>query len=371
MKIIIAYAAVGSGHFKAAEAVYNYLKEKNCNLELALTDALDNAHFLFKNIYSYGYAFLVNYLSWVWAGGFYLTNARLLRPLIKKIHFIVNWLNTKKFIKLLIRENPDFIIATHFLPLEIIAYLKKTRKINSRLITVITDFGVHPFWLSEGVDIYIAASDFTKQQLILDGVEENKIKVLGIPTNAKFTLSLERSLLAKKFNLEQDKFTVLIITGSFGIGPIEKIVGVLYEDVQVLVVCARNQRLLNSLKRRNYPGVLVFGLTDNIEELMAVSDLIITKPGGLTISELLIMELAPVFIYPIPGQETLNAKVLESEGIGSILKNAADIKDAVLDYKNNPDKLNKTKESIRRLKRPDALSGIYNVICQSSVGDTC
>jgi len=363
MKIFITYASVGSGHFKAAQALYNYLKQKNSNLALRLVDALDNSCFLFKSIYSSGYAFLVSYLPLVWALGFYITSIRLLRPIVKPIHFIINWLNTKKFIKCLIQENPDFIISTHFLPLEVISCLKKTHRIDSQLITLITDFGVHPFWLSDATDIYIVASEFSKQQLILNGVRENKIKVLGIPTDPKFLVRPQRSILTKKFNLKQDKFTVLIVSGSFAISPIEKIVDLLYKDVQVLVVCAQNKRLFTRLKRKNYPHVLLFGFVDNIEELMAVSDVIITKPGGLTVSELLIMELVPIFIYPIPGQETLNAKVLESEGVGLTLKNAEDIKGIVLDYKNNPEKLNKVKENIGRIKKPDTLSQIYNVVC--------
>ncbi len=369
MKIFIAYTSAGSGHFKAAHAVYNYLKQKNSNLELRLVDVLDNSCLLFKSIYSSGYAFLVTYLPWAWALGFYITSIKPLRPVIKQIAFLINRLNTLKFARFLIREDPDFIISTHFLPSDIAAYLKRRQRINSKIVTVITDFGVHPFWLSDGTDIYIVASNFTKQQLMREGIKENKIKVLGIPIGQEFLEGLERHTLLRKFNLE-DKFTVLVVTGSFGIGPIEKIVDLLYKDVRVLAVCARNKALFNRLKRKNYPNVLVFGFIDNIEELMAISDIIIAKPGGLTISEILAMELPPIFISAIPGQEIANIEILERYEVGLGIKDVAGIKETVLTYKDRPDKLNQLKENMRRFKKPDVLRQIYNVVCQGGARDT-
>ena len=110
---------------------------------------------------------------------------------------------------------------------------------------------------------------------------------------------------------------MLVVTGSFGIGPIEEIVQLLCNDYEVLAVCARNKRLFGRLKARAYPHTHVFGFVENIDELMTVSDVIITKPGGLTISESLCMDLIPLFIAAIPGQESMNVEVLQNAGIGS------------------------------------------------------
>jgi len=370
MKVFVVYASAGSGHFKAAEAAYNYLKQENCNLELKLVDVLDNTSFLFRNIYSYGYKFLVSYAPWIWALGFYITYIKPMRPVIKCLHFIINRLSTTKFTRLLINENPDFIISTHFLPSEISAYLKRSRKIKSQLATVITDFGVHPFWIAKGIDIYIVASDLTKEQLIQEGVKKEDVRVLGIPVDQKFLREYEKGALCAKFGLDQNKFTLLITTGSFAIGPIEQIVDLLYKDTQILVVCAKNKRLHKRLKNKDYPNVKIFGYIDNIQELMAVSDIIITKPGGLTISESLIRELLPIFIAAIPGQETANAEILESYGIGLIVRRAEDIKDKTLDYITHPDKLNRAKENMKRVRRPNVLREICDVICLGSAGDT-
>lgn len=363
MKILITYASAGSGHRQAAEAIYNYLRENRKTAELQIIDALDKTNPLFKNIYSYGYFLLVNRALWAWRIGFWLTLIKSLRPVNRALIFIINLLSAKKFAEFLSQENPDYIITTHFFPSEISSYLKKAHKINSKLITVITDFGVHPFWISEMVDIYITALPFTKEQLIRQGVGESQVRQFGIPVHPKFLEKYEKNILAKKLGIEQNKFTVLLTTGSFGIGPIEALVNLLYKDAQVLVVCARNKRLYAQLKYKNYPNVKIFGFIGYIQELMAVSDIIICKPGGLTISEALTMELAPIFISPIPGQEAENIKVLKKYGIGQYARRIKDVRDIVLDYQAHPEKLKKIKENIKAAKKPYAVKDIANVIC--------
>lgn len=170
-------------------------------------------------------------------------------------------------------------------------------------------------------------------------------------------------MLLKKTGLLPDKFTVLITTGSFGIGPIEGIIALLYKETQIAVVCAKNKKLYSRLILKNYPNVKVYGFIDNIDELMAVSDMVIAKPGGLTISEILSMELVPIFISPIPGQETNNMAVLKVYGIGELAVSSNEVFKYTLEYKNNTDKLNKIKEKIRKIKQPFAAREIYNALC--------
>lgn len=371
MKIIITYASAGTGHRRAAEAIYNYFKENCPHHDLKIIDALQKTNFIFRKFYSYGYLFLVNHALWLWGFSFWLTSIKCLRPSTNILISVINRLNAKNLSDFLIKERPDFIISTHFFPSEIATYLKKINKLNSKLISVITDFGIHPFWILSGTDMYIVASNFSKEQLILKGVQENCIKDLGIPIDAKFLKIYEKNILCKKFNLEPDKFTILISTGSFGIGKIPEIMDSLYQEVQILVVSAHNKILYARLRKRNYPNVRVFGFIDNMQELMAVSDMIITKPGGLTIAESLAMGLLPIFITAIPGQESENAKILAKKSIGINIKDAASLKDIVLDFRDHPDKLKNMKEKINELKRPFAVKELCNVICQGSIRDTC
>lgn len=362
MKIIITYASAGAGHLKAAEAIYSYLKEHHKEVDVQIIDVLSKANVLFRLSYKYTYLLMVKHALLLWHWGFRITHNRPLRIFTREISSLTNRVNTKDFAKFLIEEKADFIISTHFLPSKIAASLRMNRKINSKLVTVITDFGVHRFWIAKGTDIYVVASTFTKQQLISEGIAEESIKVIGIPLDAKFGLKYEKGSLLKKNNLKQNKFTVLITTGSFGIGPIEEIVDLLHNNAQIIVICACNKRLFKRLKDKNYPSVLTLGFVNNTQELMAVSDIIITKPGGLTISEALAMELVPVFIHPIPGQETENAKILERYGVSLCIERTEDVREVILDYKYHPEKLNKIREKIREIKKPFASQELYNVI---------
>lgn len=368
MKILVVYASAGAGHFKAAEGIYNYLRIFYPQVETKLIDILEDTSAFFKDSYAYGYPFLVKHALAAWQIAFYATSLRPLQWLTRFIAAFLNQHNTKKFTKILIEENPDFVISTHFLSSETTAFLRRTHKIKTKLVTVVTDFGVHPFWVCKGTDFYVAASGYTKRQLTSQGVAEEQIKVFGIPVDPKFLEQHDRFNLAHKFGINPEKFTVLIATGSFGIGPIEEIVELLHKEAQILVVCARNQELYQKLKNKNYPQARIFHFIDNIEELMAVSDIIITKPGGLSISESLIMELLPVFIAPIPGQETENIEALEHYGVGIYPNSLDELKMAVLNFRENPEMLKSVKEAIRKLKRPFAAKEISDAVCQGSIG---
>jgi len=371
MKIIIAYASCGTGHRRAAEAIYNYFKENCPAHDLKIIDALQKTNFIFRKVYSNGYLFLVNHALWLWHFCFWLTSIKAFRPITNILIPVINRLNAKNLSKFLIKERPDFIISTHFFPPEVAAYLKKIKKLNSKLITVITDFGIHPLWISGGTDMYIVASNFSKEQLILAGAREDIIKDFGIPIDTKFSKQYERNILCKKFDIEPNKFTILISTGSFGICQVEEIVDSLYKEVRILVVCAHNKILYARLKKRNYPNVRILGFIDNMQELMAISDIIITKPGGLTISESLAMGLLPIFIAAIPGQETENAKILAKKSIGINIKDVGSLKDIVLDFRDHTGKLKNMKEKINELKKPFAVKELCNVICQGSIRATC
>lgn len=362
MKIIIVYASTGAGHRKAAEAVYNSFKQRAQFPDIKLIDILEKTNCIFKNIYVYGYFFLINYVKWLWGILFKITSIRRFKRINSAWMHLAGWLNSAKFSEFLIQEQPDTIISTHFLPSQIVSCLKRKKKLKSKLITVITDFAVHPFWITDGTDIYVAASSFTKEILVSEGIAQERIKEFGIPVDVKFTKQYEKTELYKKLGLKPDKFTALITTGSFGMGPVEKIVDLLHKHTQIMVVCANNKWLYKTLKYRNYPDVKLFGFVDNIHELMAASDIVIAKPGGLTISEILCMERVPIFIWPIPGQETGNLKAIENYGIRNYVRRIEDIRTLVLDYKLHPDKLNKLREIIKEIKKPSAVEDLYNVI---------
>jgi processive 1,2-diacylglycerol beta-glucosyltransferase len=362
MRVLITYASAGGGHRRAAEAIYDYLKNNRQDLKLELVDILPFCNPILRFGYNFGYPFLVYYAIWLWGFFFWMTEFSLTRWICRKSSLIINYFSCRKFVNYLIKEDFDIIISTHFLNSELAANLKLKNKIQAKLITVITDFGVHPFWVLNGTDLYVAATGLTRDKLLNMGVVEQKIQASGIPFSSSFTRAQNRILLADKFGIERNKFTVLIMTGSFGSGPLEEITESLRGEAQVLVVCARNKKLFDRLQKLNLENVKVFGFVNNAEELMAVSDLIITKPGGATITEVLIMELPVVFINAIPGQETANLEALAEYGIGVNPKNIKEIKNFVLDLKNNPQKIEELKCKIREIQKPLACKELASVI---------
>ncbi|MBM3249774.1 MAG: hypothetical protein FJZ09_02875 [Candidatus Omnitrophica bacterium] len=358
MKILIAYASVGAGHFKAAQALRLYIREKFPDIELKFVDVLDEAGPLYRAFYSQSYSFLVEHLQSVWGFIFWATGLEPVRRLILPAVSIFDSLNSRDFVNLLIRENPDIIISTHFLTSSLAASLKAHGRIASRIICVVTDLDVHPFWVYKGVDLYIVATESSRQRLLGSGIRESAIKVCGIPIEPKFILEYDRSSLCEKLGIRKDAFTVLLMTGSFGLGPLERIAKMLAGEVQVLVVSAGNSGLYERLKKKGLSGVFAYGFVDNIHELMAVSDLIITKPGGLTVSEILSMELPPVFIFTVPGQEAQNAAILKKCGIGLSPRSLRELKRRVLYYRDHPQEIEKVRENIRKIKKTDTLGEI-------------
>ncbi len=371
MKILITYALTGAGHLKAAEAISKCLREKYPDVQVELIDFLEKTNAFFRFFYSGGYSFLIRRSLLLWRFFFWWTDFEPTSFIARPLGAVLNRWHSKRFIRFLVDKQFDCIVSTHFFSAEIAGFLKRKKKIRSRLVTVVTDFGAHRFWVSSGTDIYIAATELTKLELGKKGAHPDNVRVLGIPVDPSFSKAFDLVLLRKKFGADKGLFTVLIIAGSFGIGPIKKLVDLLCEDLQILVVCAKNKRLFNSLKRRDYAGVRVFGFVDNIAELMSVSDCIITKPGGLTIAESLDKDLAPVFMTAIPGQEMQNIKVLAQYGIGLYSKKAARLRDMIMDLKSHPEKIRLLKENAAKIKKPRALEEICHVICEDRPGGSC
>jgi len=359
---LITYASAGAGHRRAAEAIYAFLKETRADISLELADILPFASRSFRFFYEHGYPFLVHSAVWLWGFFFWLSGWPPARRLARAAASLANYSGCRRFAGYLIKEKFDYIISTHFLNSELAANLKLKGMIGSKLITVVTDFGVHPFWISGGTDLYIAASESTRDKLLSMGVSPSAIKAAGIPVSPVFLKAKSREQLSGKIGIDAGKFTVLLMTGSFGSGPLEEIAEALSARAQVLVVCARNGRLLDRLQKRNLENVKAFGFVNNTEELMAVSDIIVTKPGGSSIAEFLSMGLFPVFISAIPGQEQENIRVLSEYGVGAVAENVQQIKGLVFGLMDEPGRLQGLKKNIARLGRPLSCEEISSVI---------
>jgi len=360
MKILVIYATAGAGHMKAAEAVHEALKMTGYE-DVHYKDVLDYTNRFYKHLYSKTYTFLISKLPWLWGVFFAVLDTPLFFSVMQAVRRLLYNLNARRFEKYLVQEDFDYIFSTHFLPVEVMGYLKRHGRIHATTVCVVTDYDVHRIWLAQGVDHYMVASDWTKNKIMKLGVAEDRVRVTGIPTLSKFSLQRDTHELKQKLGLKDGVFTVLVATGSFGIGPIEEIIAKL-ADFQIMVVCGHNKGLYQRLSRNQKELVKIFPLVNNMDELMAISDVMITKPGGLSISEALVSGLPIIFFNAIPGQESNNIRVLKEHGIG-ISGVAIDAMAGILkQFKEDNNSFHSACEQTKVLAKPNAAKDIIGII---------
>ncbi|HSK72405.1 MAG TPA: glycosyltransferase, partial [Pyrinomonadaceae bacterium] len=227
-------------------------------------------------------------------------------------------------IKFLKNYQPDIAVCTHFLPAEIISWLRAKRKINFPQAIVVTDFDVHAMWLCHHFERYFVALEETRVHLEKLGIPPEKITVSGIPIDPVFAQKKDKMEMREKYGLDKDKLTILVSAGGFGVGNIEHLLTALADletPAQILAVCGRNEELktkLEKLSKEKLNNERVrfkpIGFTTEMDEYMSAADLIVGKPGGLTTSEALAKELIFVIVNPIPGQEERNSDHLLEKG---------------------------------------------------------
>ena len=368
MKTLIVYASAGVGHKKAAEAVYNAYKAKDTTTdEIVYLDMLDKCNSLIKAAYPGLYIFAVKHAVWAWALLFKMTDNRTFSRLTKKLKMFIESRGCSEFLKYLKEEKFDVIISTHFYSSAMAGELKRKAEIKSKLITIVTDYRVHAYWLSRETDKFLVASNRTKEDLIKDGINKEKIEITGIPVDLKFSIKHDKKLIEKNMHLIDKQLRVLVMGGGFGVGPFEyllKNLAVLKDELNLVFVCGYNQDLLDKLKVLSQEldfKVNLLGYADNIDELMQVSDLIITKAGGITLSESLVSGLPALVINPIPGQEEGNAGYLASKGAVVVKKTPQAIVDFIHQIQNNKDILSKMKQSALEQSHPKAVNKVAEI----------
>lgn len=366
MKTLIIYASAGDGHRKATEALHgSFLKNGTTATEVEKIDALNYTNFFFKIAYPATYIFLVKYCPFLWGCFFHLSNLTVIAPFIGGLRYCFNFLNGRRLIRYVLDKNPDVIICAHFFSAQLVSALRIKAKIKGKVVCVVTDFGVHRFWINKGTDYYMVASDITKEELEAKGVPLDKIIVSGIPVEEKFSIPQSRSALRSKFGLECELLTVLVVSGGFGVGPLKRIVHTLDAmalPLQVVVICGKNEKLYQYFtKARFKKPVKVYGYVHNMDEFMSAADIIVSKSGGLTVSESLVKALPMLVISPIPGQEARNAEVMSQCNAAVKIDHASDLTKTIeLLMKDNYRRLKAMREAAKILSKPNAA----NTICR-------
>jgi processive 1,2-diacylglycerol beta-glucosyltransferase len=360
-RILVLSASVGAGHLRAAQAVEKALRILDPEASVENFDVLDFTNAAFRRMYAKSYLDLVNRAPHA-LGYFYDLLDKQPSPQHKsdRLRLAVEKLNLHKFLKLLKEKTWDIIVNTHFLPAELIASLRRQGKLATPQLTATTDFETHRLWVNQPCDHYFTATEEGALNLQFWGVPVKDITVTGIPIDPVFSEEKDRAGCLARQGLSGDRPILVQLAGGFGVGPVEKLFTGLLElekPLEIVVVAGRNEELKKRLEELPTPErhrVHILGFTTQIDELMAVADLVVTKPGGLTTSETLARGAAMAVVNPIPGQESRNSDFL--------LENAAAVKInnlSTLTYKLNqllgdPARLALLKQNARRLGRPRA-----------------
>jgi processive 1,2-diacylglycerol beta-glucosyltransferase len=360
-RILVLSASVGGGHLRAAQAVELALRQLDGEAVVKNIDVLELTNAAFRRFYAQTYFDLVNKAPYV-LGYVYDMTDRQPSPQHKsdRLRLAVERLNLGRFLKLLRKESWDVIVNTHFLPAEIIASLRNKGQIDTPQLTVTTDFDTHRLWVNQPCDHYFTATEDGAAYLAYWGVPETDISVTGIPVHPAFSEEKDSKTCRQRQGLGGDLPMILQLAGGFGLGPVENLfLGILsvQKPLEVVVVAGKNEELKVRLEHIEAPErhrVKVLGFTDQIDELMAAADIVISKPGGLTTSEVLARGAAFAIVNPIPGQEYRNSDFLLENGAAIKINNIAALPYKIAKLLDDPARLNQMKANSRRLGRPRA-----------------
>ena len=358
-RILILSTSVGAGHLRAAQAIELALREMAPDATVVNVDVLTLTNVVFRRIYGKFYLDLVNHAPHV-LGYLYDWMDRPRRPKYPpdRVRLILEKLNLRKLGEFLADENWDVIVNTHFLPAEIIAAMRNKGVIHTPQVTVTTDFDTHRLWVNQPCEQYTTATTEGAAYLESYGVPPEHIHVTGIPIDPVFAQPKDREELIRQYGFAGDRPVVLQLTGGFGVGPVASILGSILaveQPIQVITVAGRNpkaKRLLEGVAVPRRHKCNIFGFTEKIDELMAVADVVVTKPGGLTTSEVLARGAAIAVLNPIPGQEIRNSDYLLEIGAGIKVNNVQTLPLKLGGLLDDPKRLNQLKATSRKIARP-------------------
>ena len=369
-KVIIFYASYGGGHLSAAKSIESVINEKYPDIETKIIDCMKYVNKGVEKITTAAYRGMAKKAPWVW-GKIYNASQK---GVMAHISSRSNVMMAIKLLKLLKAEQPDIVISAHPFSSQMCAYLKRKGKVNFPLATIMTDFAPHDQWLvgHETTDHFFVAHDKMKNYLISKGIDENKVFDLGIPISTRFTKQYNRAEILKEFNLKENKKTILFF-GGWNSGSAQtrtlkifEVLSTYSDDYQLVAISAKNKKLQEGYEKiiadNNLKNVTVLEYTTKVPELMSIANFVVAKPGGLTTSESLAMQLPMIIINPIAGQEEENAEYLEEKGVGIWMRKDDNIKEKLEALLKDEEKLAKMKENTNLISHRNSSYDIVKII---------
>ena len=370
-KVIIFYGSYGGGHLSAARSIKENILENYKDAEVEMWDCIEYINKILNKLTTKAYSDMSKNAHWMWKQIYYGADSG---PL-SKLSNAVNRIMAIKLNKLIKSFNPDYIISTHPFSSQMCALLKKKEKINCKLATVLTDYAPHNQWIvhHEYVDYYFVAHDGMKEILQNSGIEENKIFATGIPLSNRFLLHYDKEGTLKEFGLEPNKTTILFFAGGeYGFGK-DKTFNILrtliekFENLQIVAIAGKNEKMkerFEELVEEENAGdnVKILSYTNKVPELMSISDIVISKPGGLTTTESLASGLPIIVINPIPGQEEENAEFIEKHNVGIWIRKKDDVEEKLKEILLSNEKIKEMKINARLLAKKNSSNDICKIV---------
>ena len=365
MKIMLLTAATGGGHLRAANAVEQYIRD-NTDFDVISVDTLKAvSRFLDKTVCD-SYLFMAKKAPALFGRLYKQTNKQTrFSDLVPKL----SGLFSNLLFPTIANYQPDVIITTHPFATEMVSDLKEDGLVTAPLICIITDYGVHRAYIAGQVDGYVVASDDMVPELMSFGVEKEKIYPFGIPVHGVFFDREDRGMLLRELNLNPELPTLLFMAGSFGVSNIIKF----YRDLdstdaqmQIIVITGRNQKLYEAFEKELASGTRVptrlIYFTDEVEKFMHASDLLVTKPGGLTVSEALACNLPMAVFDAIPGQEEDNANFLKTHDMCVRLNKDSDFAEEISSLLREKQRLQEMRENCEEFDKSQSIPNLLALI---------
>ncbi len=358
LKILFLSIPTGGGHHQAARAMERYFE--NCDdVECRMLDMAENVNSALADAVSKGYILTTSVTPKLFGTIYDLLDARE-NPSTEASRTIRVLMSAfrKKLCAYIDAFRPDVIVSTHPFCTITLNRAAKRHPIHAHLISIVTDFTVHPFWEQARSDYYVTASELLSFQALKKWSTVEQVLPLGIPVDPKFAVKIPKEEARAQLGVE-DKFTVLIMMGSMGYGTRTaealRALDRMDEDFQILVVCGSNKKLKSRLDRMKLTKPMkTYGFVNNVDVFMDACDCIITKPGGLSTSEALAKQIPILMLDPIPGQEDRNKEFMLNNGIALYISETFGVDEAVYQLIHYPFKAEQMVANTKNFAKPNA-----------------
>ncbi|MCL5058083.1 MAG: glycosyltransferase [Actinobacteria bacterium] len=376
--ILILSVSAGEGHMRAAGALKAALLTVQPGSEVIILDTFRHTSPFLEKIILGAYMEMLKRTPYLY--GYLYTQSEKGRTLSgfakEEFNRLLSRFSAARLLEYIKKQRPDVVVCTHPFPLGVISTVKKSGAISCFSVGAITDLTIHPYWVFPETDLYFVGAEKLAGDLAGFGIPTERIHATGIPIDPSFGSVADRNSVLEGYGLDGSLATILVMGGGLGMGPLAesvKALGNLESSCQIIVVAGKNVQLkenVDSIAPGLKNTVRALGFVNNVHQLMASSDLMVSKAGGLSCSEALACGLPLFLLDPLPGQEERNSSFLEAEGAAVAVSGVGDLAEKISACLARPHRLKEMSGEAARLGRPDSAflaAGLINSLFQSAV----